>query len=387
MYEDDSPEPSSPGMEWPQPWGDDPIVSRNRHIHGDPRLSKAFSAINKAKNAAEWEVHWTPEALWEHGEDISIALAALDTCLYGATRGVKKQLDSLVNSFERGAFPSRPLAAWRERWMRDKFATFLCESKPDTQERRLADLVLDQWPWVFGWAGQGSQNYFHPIVRAVRSGNYDLAESMMEKIPADHWLDWGNAYNLRDAWQEARWRQGDVSWFNKITTYDPRILAINPSEGMGPLEMAVKRGSFEIVDQLLTQGMAPDPSQSFGLSLSHWAVHGLSHSKWNARRQEFEPKTSEEIERDAVACGRTLGVLSRHGHGMDVPVVKMKPIPGIRRKGGLPKAPETAAQLLERKRAEEKLSDKTIALVQQAYMIESTPPPAPSSSSASRPRL
>lgn len=378
-------QPQDNQHDWPQPWGKDPISSRS-NAHGDPRLGKAFSAINKAKTAQEWEGHWSPGAAWEHGEEISLALVALDSCLYGATRSVSKHLESLIEGFERGAFPKEPIPAWKERWMRDKFATFLCETKPESRERRLADLVLEQWPWVFGWAGQSSQNYFHPLVRSVRAGNYDFAERLMEKIPADHWLDWTNAYNLRDVWQDARWRQGDVSWFNKACSYDPRILVINPSEGMGPLEMAVKRGAHEVVDKLLSQGVLPDPSQSFGLNLSHWAVHGLSHSKWNARRSEFEPKTNEEIERDAAACGRTLGVLARHGYAMDVPVVKMKPIPGIRRKSGLPKAPETAAQFLERKRTEEKLSDTTIAIVQQAYMNESAPVMT-QPSSTSRPRL
>lgn len=369
-------EDNSGFVAWPSAWGEDPI-NGTRVRHGDDqRIRNIVAKLNKCKDASEWEQHWSKDASWEHGENVSQALVALDVCLYRASQGSQLHLDSLVQGFEKDLFPDHPIAPWKERWMRDKFVYFLIENNASSSRQRLAELVLDHWPWAFAWAGQGSQDFKHPLNKAIRSGNLAFAEKMMQKIPADHWLHWSNPYDMRSIWREAHWRQGDVSWFNKMASYDPRILHVDRKAGVGPLEMACKEGAFQVVDKLLSQGMLPDPTQSFGQTLAHWAVSGLSHSRWNPTRMDYEPKSSSDIERDAIACGKTLAVLANHGHGMDVPVVKMKAIPGIRRKPGLPKHPETAGQFLERKR-DDQLSPATVALVQQAYMQTLATPPVP----------
>ena len=383
----DQNEPTSPQIDWPNHWGLDPFKDRNYdssskagHWWNQPTHKK----VRMGKDASEWEALWGPDAQWvEPKEGYSEALNALRGVQYKISQDSEEHVRSLTRALSTGLVPPTAPDMWKDLWMRDQFADKLVQSRPDTPMRELADAAISHWPWLFAWTGQANQNYKHPVARAVRAGNKDMAIRLLTEINPEDYIDWPGAnkdvyFGLRGIWRDSRhWFVQDSSWVKQIVELDPRMLTPHFATGLGPLEQAARDNLPELLRQLLAYGWKPDPEKSFGLTLSHWVINGLSEEKWNAKSQSKEPKTPEEIEDSAERCGQTLSVLQEFGYGMHDPVLKVEKIPGIRRPI-LPKPKTTAAQMLVEMCEKQKLRPETLAMLEQANMLASTPKPAPS---------
>lgn len=376
---------------WPSPWGDDP-TTRWTYSNASPDLYRHKDAV-QARKTNDWQPLvdlWRSTTSWERDEKSKElgSLAVLEGAMYLASQNKEQYLSALIAGFEENLFPATPVDAWKERWRRDGFVRFLCEAPRDTSAARLADLVLDRWPWAFAWAGQENQNFRHPLAMAVRKGNFDFAEKMMAVIEPETWLDWSAYYEMNSIWKDRyHWREQDPSWVLKLCQYDPRLKKIDPKTGYGLVETAARDYLPDMVKSLLDHGIEQDPMQSFGLTLSHWALHKVIESSWDRQRNEYVPKSPNLIEQDALRCGRTLGSLAAMGFGMDVPVAKVPKVPGVRRPRGLPKPPETAAGFMERLRTTEKLSDSTVATIGRGYLETGPVPTPPVAAVAPRKRL
>lgn len=376
--------------EWPSPWGADPTRSWS-YSDASPDLYHHKEAIKarKAKEVDQVVDVWRRASSWERTSDHENngPIAVLESALYLATKEKSQYIEALLVGFDEGLFPSEPIDAWKERWMREGFVRFLCEAPPDSPQGRLANLVLDRWPWAFAWAGQENVNFRHPLATSVRRGNYAFAEKMMDAIPASAWLDWDVYYDTVGIWKDRQfWAEQDPSWVLKLCEYDPRLKAIDPKTGYGVLETAARDHRPEMVARLLENGLSPDPLQSFGLTLSHWALHKSIEQSWDRDRRQYVEKPAHRVEADALRCGRTLGILANLGFPMDAPALKAPKVPGVRRPAKLPKPPETASGYLERLRVEGKLKDDTVAAIQRGY-LEVQPVASVQSAPSARKRL
>jgi hypothetical protein len=369
---------------WPNHWGEDPFTARGY----SPKAERwwedpVHKQVRMAKSASEWEHLWGTDAKWEDPkEGYSEALSALRAVQYKISQGSEEHIKSLTRALTTGVVPAAPLDLWKERWMREKFVEGLMAGREGTPLGGLASAVLTHWPWAIVWTGQSKQDYQHPLARAVRAGNEALASRLFNEIKPEDWLDWTGSsrdtyFNLRGIWRDRHhWFAQDSSWIKQVVEHDPRLLAPHPMTGLGPLEQAARDNLPEMLRQLLEHGWTPEPEKSFGLTLSHWAINGLSEEKWNSRSATKEPKTAAEIEDSAERCGQTLSVLQEFGYGMHDPVIKATKIDGVRRPV-LPKPKTTAAEMLVVMREKEKLRPETLAMLEQANLLASTPKSAP----------
>lgn len=378
-----------------QKWGEDPI-KREDHMDASPFWwnHPVHKAVRKSTQPQDWEQYWSKDANWSEKKDtFSDALMALRAVVYMAAQGSSEHVQSLTRCLNEGVIPEFPLDLWKERWMREKCVETLAQNKFNEDLRALSVAMVKRWPWAFAWASEdavGGVSYRHPVARAVRAGNHELATKMMEIVPPEDWVDWAGTgretyYGMRGIWRDqTHWFKHDISWVNTLVKIDPRVASPHFATGLGPLEQAARDNLPDLLRQFLVQGWKPDPERSFGLTLSHWAVNGLSEEKWNSTSKQKDPKTPEEIEDNAARCGQTLAVLAEFGYGMHDPVIKAPKVEGIRRPR-LPKPNVTAAQMLLDMEAKEMLKPETLAMLEQANMLATSP--VVKTTQASRPRL
>lgn len=378
-----------------QKWGPDPLKSDER---GD---SSSFwwnmpihKAVRKSTNPEDWEQYWSKDADWSESKDtLSDALIALRAVVFMASQGSSEHIQSLTRCLDEGVIPDRPLDLWKESWMREKYVDALTQNKYSEDSRRLSLAIVERWPWVFAWTSEsaiGELGYRHPVARAVRAGNHELAAKIMEIIPPHDWIDWQGRgretyYAMRGIWRDqTHWFNNDISWINALVKIDPRVSKPHFATGLGPLEQAARDNLPELLRQFLAQGWKPDPEVSFGLTLSHWAINGLSEEKWNSKSGQKDPKTPEEIEDNASRCGQTLAVLAEFGYSMHDPVIKAQKVEGVRRPR-LPKPKTTATQMLLDMQEKNMLKSETLAMLEQANMLATAP--IVKIAQATRPRL
>ena len=363
---------------WPETWGNDPTSAHydasgiHRESIGNAWWGKPLHRrIRAATEATEWETIWEQSADWSENSDAFLALRAVVT---KSSMGSDLHTISLAKSLRENKIPDGMNDVWAEGWMRQKQIGNLCKSRPDTPARELFDAMLLRWPAVFVWTGQQHQDFRHPLATAACSGQIDNALAMMKRIPPADWLSWDGSYESRAIWRDkGHWFAQDAAWILSLIAYDPRVTMVDPKTGLGPIEQAARDHLPDIVSALIEKGVHPNPASSFGQKLMHWAVSGMSEQKWNHAAQAYFPKTPQEIEISAVACGRALGILSNIGFSMEDVVDDVPRIPGVRRRRGLPKVGVSATQMLRDRVEKGELKDTTIARIQQAFMISVTP--------------
>lgn len=368
-------------------WGEDPIQEFGHSQQADWWWAHPLhKKVRSATSPEEWESYLTQNPKWneelrnKNDKDPSEALIVLRALQYRINGGSEVHTKSFTQALLDGVLPEQPLDLWKEGWMRAKFAEQLVQSPPGSAIYELAGVAIDKWPWLFAWSAQSAQDYRHPVVRAVRAGNTELAEQLLLKLPAQEWMNVPGGkedyYSFRGLWRDRKfWFQQDPAWVEKLVSIAPVFGEPHPATGLGPLEQAARDNLPELLRALLKNGWRPNPEKSFGLTLSHWAINGLSEEKWNSRSGKSEPKTPEEIEDSAQRCGQTLAVLAEFGFGLHDPVIKVEKVAGQRRPR-LPKPKATATTMLEEMCAKERLKPSTLAILQQSNMLAATPPPA-----------
>ena len=336
----DTQQQAEPKRIWTGAWGTAPwndVGSEERGLRRAWFHHAAHKAVRARSNGPEQMQKYLQEAA-SNPEDALMALRA------GAFMAPESPSHALVlnQALEGGLADGSNPDLWAEGWMLGKFVSSLLHSQAQAEQRQLAKTLVRRWPWALVQAGRmADAPWKHPLYSLVRGGQRDLAMELSARIPTDDWIATDTGGRNNRSWiRVGGWNGDDAAWPLHLLNVAPALMQIDRESGMGPLELAARNHKPAMLEALWQHGLRPDPGQSFGLSLAHWAAFGVSEEEWNPKTNSATPLTDDEVSQRIDGLQFTLEKLVALGDDISAPVLKVDTT-GLRRARGMPKPKDT----------------------------------------------